>query len=85
MLHYPIAVPVRSPSHGVEVAVYVFDVNQPNLPTTFQFLKMYYVLVSICVFMALSTAFYSIIPPDNSPLSHCVLPVLFLLYWSFEV
>ena len=42
------------------------------------------VLLSIsCVFMTLSTVFHSINSPDNSPLSHCVLPVLFLPYWSF--
>ena len=43
-----------------------------------------FVLLSIsCVFMTLSTVFHSINSPDNSPLSHCVLPVLFLPYWSF--
>ena len=37
------------------------------------------VLLSIsCVFMTLSTVFHSINSPDYSPLSHCVLPVLFL-------
>ena len=45
----------------------------------------YSVLVSISVFMALSTVFHSTNPPDNSPLSHSVLPVLFLSYWSFEL
>ena len=44
----------------------------------------FYVLVSDSVFTALSTVFHSINPPDNSPLSHSVLPVLFLLYWSFQ-
>ena len=68
-------VPAGSPSRGGDVAIYVFDINQPNLPTPFC-----YVLVSISVFMALSTVFHSINSPDNSPHSHCVLPVLFLLY-----
>ena len=36
------------------------------------------VLVSVSVFMALSTEFHSINSPDNSPLPHSVLPVLFL-------
>ena len=36
------------------------------------------VLLSISVFMALSTLFHSINPPDNSPLFYSVLPVLFL-------
>ena len=67
-------------SRGGDVAVYVFDINQPTLPTPF-----YSVLVSISVFMALSTVFYSINSPDNSPLPHSVLPVLFLPYWSFQL
>ena len=48
--------PAGSPSHDGIVAVYVFDINQPSLPTS-----VYSVLVSISVFMALSTVFYSII------------------------
>ena len=73
-------VPVGSPSHDGDVAVWVFDINQPSLPTPF-----YSVLVSISVFMALSTVFHSIDSPDNSPLSHSVLPALFLPYWSFQL
>ena len=69
-----------SPPRGGDVAVYVFDINQPSLPTPF-----YSVLVSISVFMTLSTVFYSINSPDNSPLSHSVLPVLFLPHWSFQL
>ena len=42
---------------------YVKDFNQPSLPTPF-----YAVLVSVSVFMALSTVFHSINSPDNSPL-----------------
>ena len=71
---------VSSPSRGGDVTVYVPDINQPSLPTPF-----YSVLVSVSVFMALSTVFHSINSPDNSPLSHSVLLVLFLLYWSFEL
>ena len=41
-----------SPSRGGDVAVYVIDINQPNLPTPF-----YYVVMSISVFMALSLYF----------------------------
>ena len=59
------------PSRGGDVTVYVSDINQPSLPTPF-----YSVLVSISVFMALSTVFRSIKSPDNSPLSHSVLLVL---------
>ena len=63
------------PSRGGDVAVNVFDINQPSLPTPF-----YSILVSIFVFMALSPVFHSINSPENSPLSHTVLPVLFLPY-----
>ena len=38
--------------------------------------SFYSVLVSVSVFMALSTVFHSINSPDNSPLSHSVLPGL---------
>ena len=72
-------VPVGSPSRGGDVVVYVFDINQPSLPTSF-----YSVLVSVSVFMALSTVFHSINSPDNSPPSLSVLPVLFLPYRSFN-
>ena len=58
---------------------YVEDMNQPSLPNPF-----YSVLVSISVFMALSTVFHSINPPDNSPLLHSFLPVLILPDWSFQ-
>ena len=67
-------IPTGSPSRGGDVAVHVFDINQPSLPTPF-----HSVLVSIAVFMALSTVFHSINSPDNSPLSHSVLPASFLL------
>ena len=58
--------------------VHVFDINQPSLPTSF-----YSVLVSVSVFMALSTVFHSVNSPDSSPFSPSVLPVLSLPYWSF--
>ena len=64
----------------VTVNDYVYDINQPSFPTPFNS-----VLVSVSVFMALSTVFHSINSPDNSPFSHSVLPVLFLLYWSFQL
>ena len=60
--------------------LFVFDVNQPSLPT-----PLYSVLVSIPVFMALTTVFHSMNSPENSPLSDSVLPVLFVLYWSFQL
>ena len=69
------SVPAGSPSRGGDVALYVFDTNQPSLPT-----PLHSVLVSISVLMAFSTAFHCIYSPDNSPVSHSVLPVLFLPY-----
>ena len=57
------------------------------LPSPFPvlFFFLYYVPVSISVFMALSTVFHSINSPDNSSFSDCVLPVLSLPHWSFEL
>ena len=43
------------------------------------------VLVSILVFMALSTVFHSINSSDSSSFSDSVLPVLSLPYWSFQL
>ena len=70
-------------SRGGDVAVYhkfLSFINLPSLPTQF-----YSVLVSVSVFLVLSTAFHSINSPDNFPLSHSVLPVFFLPYWSFQL
>ena len=72
--------PAGSPSRGGDIVVYVFDIHQPSLPT-----PLYYMFVSISVFMALSTVFYSINSPDKSLLSHFVLPGSFLPYWSFQL
>ena len=65
-------VPTGPPSRGGDVEVYDFNINQLSLPT-----PVYSVLVSISVFMTLSTVFHSINSPDNSPRSHSVLPVSF--------
>ena len=62
-----LANPAGSPSRGRDVAVYVFDINQPSLPT-----PLYSALASVSVFVALSTVFHSINCPNNSPLSHSV-------------
>ena len=69
-----------SPSRGGDVAVHVFDINQPNMPTPF-----YSIVVSVSVFMTLSTVFRSVNSPGNSPLYRPVLPVLFPPYWSFQL
>ena len=66
-------VPAGSPSRGGDAAVYVFDTNQPSLPGPF-----HSVLMSISVFIALSTVFHSINSPDNSLFSRSVPALLFL-------
>ena len=73
-------VPAGSLSRGGDVAVYIFDINQPSLLTRF-----YSLLASISVFMAHLTVFHSINSPNISLLSHSVLLVLFLPYWSFQL
>ena len=65
----------RACHHMVGVLWFMSDINQQSLPTPF-----YSVLLSISVFMALSTVFHSIHFPDSSPFSGCVLPVLSLPY-----
>ena len=54
------SVPTGSPSRGGIVAGYIFDINQPSLPTPLKKNKYCSVFVSASVFMALSTVFYSI-------------------------
>ena len=51
----------------------------------FFFLFFNSVLLSVSVFVALSTVFHPISSHDNSPLSYCVLPVSFLPRWSFQL
>ena len=65
----------RAHLHVVGMSRFMSDINQPSLPTPF-----YSVLVSVSVFMALSTVFHSIHSPDNSPFSNSVLPVLSLCF-----
>ena len=68
-----------SPSRGGDVAVSVFDINQPSLPTSF-----YSVLVPVSAFMAHPTVFLSIYSPDNPPFSHSVLLVFICLIGPFN-
>ena len=72
-------VPAGLFSRVEDVTVYVPYINQPSLPTSF-----YSVLVSTSVFVALSTVFHFINSPDNSPLCHSVLLVLFSLTGPFS-
>ena len=75
-----VVVPTGSSSDGGDVAVSLFDISPPSLPTPF-----YSVLVPVSVFMALSTVFHFINYPSYSLLSHSVLPVLFLPSGSFQL
>ena len=59
---------------------FMSDINQPSLPAPF-----YSVLVSISVFMVLSTVFHSINSPDNSPLSRSVLLALILRSFQLQI
>ena len=61
-----------------DVTVYVLDIKQPSLPT------IHSVLVSVSVFVALSSVFHSINYPDSCLLSHSVLLVLFCLIGPFN-
>ena len=76
----------RAHLHVVGMLGFMSDINQPSLPTHF-----YSVLVSISVFMALTTVFHSIKSPDNSLFSDCssglisALLVLSTLYLFMKV
>ena len=59
---FTLVVPAAHLLVGEDVVVSVKDINQPNLLT-----PSCSVLVSIFVFMALSTVFHSTNSPDNSP------------------
>ena len=78
-----------SPSRGGDVKVYVFDTHTnlacPLLFFFFPFFFLFSVLVSISVFVALSAVFHFINSPDNSPISHSALPVLFLPHRSLQL
>ena len=55
-------VPTGSPSRCGDVAISVFEIMHPSFSTPF-----YSVLVSVSIFLALSTVFHSTNSPDNSP------------------
>ena len=55
------SVPSDSSSRGGDVAVNVFDINQPSVPTPY-----YSVLVSVSVLMTLSALFHSINSLDKT-------------------
>ena len=74
-----LVVPVGLLSRGGNVPVYVLDITKPSLPT----LSILF-FVSVSVFMAISTVFYSMNFPDNSPLSHVFLWSYFCLLGPFN-
>ena len=69
----------------LSLAVDCGDVAVYKLTKLAHFFSSVLLLVSIFVFMALSTVFYSINSPPNSPPSHAVFPVLFLPYCTFQL
>ena len=76
---YYVFVPTGLSSRGGDVAVYVFDIYRPSWPTPF-----YSVLVSVSVFMTLSTVFHSMNSPDKSLLSHSIFPTSLCLIGSLN-
>ena len=69
-------VPAGSSSCGGDVMVQFLDINKLSLPTPF----FYSVLVSISVFMDLSTVSHSMNSPDNSVFSLCSYGLISLFY-----
>ena len=67
-----------SPSRGGDVALYIYDINQPSLLPPF-----YSVVASVSAFMVLSTVFYSISSPTTLRFLTPFFQVLSLPYWSF--
>ena len=67
----------RAHLHMAGMLRFVFDVNQPGLSTPF-----YPVLVSISVFVVLSTVFRSAFLQTTVRFLNSVLSALFLPYWS---
>ena len=61
-----------------------YDLCQRHKPAELAH-SFFSVLVSVSVFVALSTVFHSINFPDSHLFSHSVLPVLSLPYWSFQL
>ena len=75
----------RAHLYVVEMLRFMSDINQPRLPSPF------HSVVSVSVFMALSTVFHSTSSPYNSPFSDCssgvksALSVLSTLYFFIQV
>ena len=86
--------PRARPSRGRNVVVYVKDTGR-HKPAELAYSFLFCSCVYFCLYgpskcisfhkfsLALSNVFHSIHSPDNSPLSHSVLPVVSLPYWSF--
>ena len=70
----------RADFHVAGMLLFMSDINQPSLPT-----PLYFILMSVSVFMALLTVFHSINYPNYSPLSYSIRPILFLPHWSFQL
>ena len=74
----PRSVPAGSPSRGGDVAVYVFDINQPSLPTPFLSCSC----VCVCLyspFNCISFGKFSRQPSAFSLCSSCLISALLVL------
>ena len=71
-------VPAGLPSRGGDVAAYVFNISHQACPLLF--------ILFLCLFLSLwlFQLYFIHNSPDNSPFSHSLLPVLSLLYLSFQ-
>ena len=78
-LTYYLIVPAGSPSRGGDVTVYV-----AYKPTELAHSFLFCSCVDFCLYGPFNY-FHSINSPDNSPISHSVLPVLCLSYWFSQL
>ena len=74
-----LSIPAGAPPRDGDIAIYVFDIKQLSLSHPF-----YSLLVSVSVFMALSTVFHSMNSPDNYLFYHSVPPIYFCLFGPFN-
>ena len=78
---FAVTVPAVSSSPGGGVVVYVFDINQPSLPTPFYFCSC----VCFCLCAHFSSISFHKFSRQLFSLSHSVLLVFILPYWSFQL
>ena len=70
-----------SPSRSGDVVIHIFYINQPSLLTPFLFCSC----ICFCLYEPFHCISLPIDSPNNSLLSHSVLLVSSLPYWSFQL